>query len=133
MPAPNKLSRREREIMDVIFLLEQATATEIQERLSDPPSNTAVRTHLRILEEKGVITRRQDGKRFIYRAKQSKKRVGKSALGQVLKVYFGQSLQKAVAAHLADPKANITEDELDALDELIREARIKQERKKGQK
>ena len=109
--------------MDVIFSLGQATASEIQEQLSDAPSNTAVRTHLRILEEKGHLTHKRDGKRFVYRPRQSKKRVGQSALGRILKVYFGDSFEQAVAAHLANPKSKLTEEELDALDELIREAR----------
>lgn len=123
MPKPSMLTRREREIMDVVHSLNEATATEIRERMIDPPANAAVRTHLRILEEKGYLSHRQDGKRYVYRAKKSKLRSGRSALDRVLSVYFGASLEKAVAAHLADPSADVSEEELDALDQLIREAR----------
>lgn len=122
-PSDAKLSRREREIMDLIYLLGEATATEIQKRMDDAPSNTSVRTLLKILEEKGHLTHRVDGKRYVYKARQSKLRSGRSALDRVLRVYFGASLEKAVSAHLADPKADITDDELNALDDLIQKAR----------
>ncbi len=129
MTANEKLSRREREIMEIIFSLGSATATEVLESLADPPCNAAVRRHLRILEEKELLTHSVDGKRFVYRPLKSKKRAAKSALGQLLKVYFGNSLQKAVAAHLADPKADISEDELNELEDLIKKAKKKGGRK----
>lgn len=125
MTQNEKLTRREREIMEFIFSQGSATATEVMESLADPPCNAAVRRHLRILEEKNLLTHSVDGKKFVYRPIKSKKRVAKSALGNLLKVYFGNSLQKAVAAHLTDPKANVSEDELDALEEMIRNARKK--------
>ena len=80
MPQPSKLSRREREIMDVVHSMGEATAAEIRERMTDPPANAAVRTHLRILEEKGQLAHRSEGKRYVYRAKKSKLRSGRSAL-----------------------------------------------------
>ena len=124
-PKPPTLSRREREIMDVVYSLGEATATDVHERLSDAPANAAVRNHLRILEEKGHLTHRQVGKRYVYRARVSKLRTGRSALERVLRVYFGESLPNAVAAHLADPSAEISVEELNALDELVREAKKK--------
>jgi predicted transcriptional regulator len=119
------LSRREREIMDVVYALGEATANEIQARLADPPANAAVRNQLRILEEKGHLTHRKDGKRFVYRPSRSKLRSGRSALGRVIQVYFEDSLPKALSAHLADPSSTISEEELDALDKLVKEAKRK--------
>ena len=120
---PPTLSRREREIMDVIYEAVEISATEIQEKLVDPPANAAVRNHLRILEEKGHLTRRKSGRKFLYRAKASRLRTGRSAIGRVIDVYFGASLQKAVAAHMADPTAKVSEEELEALEDFIRETR----------
>ena len=125
MTENEKLSRREREIMEIIFSIGTATATEVMESLLDAPCNAAVRRHLRILEEKKLLTHSVDGKRFVYRPVKSKKRVAKSALGKLLKVYFGNSLQKAVAAHLSDPEADLSEDELNELEDLIKNAKEK--------
>ena len=93
--------------------------------LPDPPSHTAVRTFLRILEGKGQIRRRKDGKRHIYMAAGSRKRAARVALNNVLRVFFGDSLGDAVSAHLADPKAKIGKNELDRLSQMIAEARKK--------
>ena len=120
---PSKLSRREREIMDLIYAADEISAAEIQEQLVNPPANAAVRNHLRILEEKGHLTRRKSGRKFLYRAKASRLHTGRSAIGRVIDVYFGASLQKAVAAHMADPTAEVTEEELTALEGLIQETR----------
>jgi len=120
---PSKLSRREREIMEVIYSLGEATATQIQKQLTDPPANAAVRNHLRILEQKGHLNRRQEGKRYIYRANRSKLRSGRSALGRVLKVYFEDSLPKAISAHFADPTSKLSDEELDALEQIVKAAR----------
>lgn len=120
---PSTLSRREREIMDVIYAAQEISASDIQEQLVDPPANAAVRNHLRILEEKGYLTRRKEGRKFLYRAKASRLQTGRSAIGRVINVYFGDSLQKAVSAHMADPTANVSEDELQALEKLIQETR----------
>lgn len=122
-PDSPQLSRREREIMEVIHALREASATEIREKLTEPPANAAVRNHLRILEEKGHLKRRKQGKKFIYRATASKLKTGRNAISRVISVYFGDSLQKAVAAHIADPAAAVSEDELDALESLIEQAR----------
>lgn len=130
-----KLSRREREIMEVIHTSEELSAESIRSNLDDPPANAAVRNHLRILEEKGFITRRKDGRRFLYRAKESRLKTGRSAIGRVIDVYFGASLQKAVAAHMANPGSDVSEEDLDALEGLIKEARKKKtastKKKKG--
>lgn len=119
------LSRRERQIMDIIYSAGDVSVADVAAALPDPPSHTAVRTFLRILEDKGRIRRRRDGKRHIYTATGSHKRAARAALNNVLSVFFGDSLGDAVSAHLADPKAKIGKDELDRLSRAIAEARKK--------
>jgi len=129
----SQLSRREREIMEVIHAAQELSAADIREQLSNPPANAAVRNHLRILEQKGQLTRRKEGRKFLYRAKESRLRTGRSAIGRVIDVYFGASLQKAVAAHMANPGADVSEEELDALEKLIRDAKSKSRTEKNSK
>jgi predicted transcriptional regulator len=117
--ATRQLSRRERQIMDVLFEQREAAAAEVHQRMADPPSYTSVRTMLRILEEKGWVTHRQDGKRYIYRPVRSPQRIGRGALQRVLKVFFGGSLEQALAAHLSDPQTRPTDEELERLRKLI--------------
>jgi predicted transcriptional regulator len=109
--------------MDALYALGEAGATEIRERLDDPPTRTAVRTILTILEGKGHVTHRKEGRNYLYRAKRTRQRVGKSALRRVLDVFFDGSLEKAVAAHLAEPGAKLSSDEAKRLVQLIRQSR----------
>ena len=117
------LSRRERQLMDIVFAQGEATALEVLERLPDPPSRTAVRTLLRILEEKGHLRHFQRGREFVYRPTQPRLRAGRSAFQRVLQTFFEGSLERAVAAHLADSSADLTEEELKRLAGLISKAR----------
>ena len=117
------LSRRERQIMDVVYERGEPSVNEIQELLPDPPSHTAVRTFLRILEEKGHVKRRKDGRQFLYSPKQARKRAGLSAMQRVIRTFFDGSLEKAIGAHLADPKARLSAKELEHIEKLIGEAR----------
>lgn len=119
------LSRRERQIMEIIYSAGEATVAAIAAALPDPPSHTAVRTFLRILEQKGQVRRRKDGKRHFYTAVRSRKRAARAALNNVLGVFFSDSLSDAVSAHLADPKVNVSKEELDRLSRAIAEARKK--------
>lgn len=121
----DQLSRRERQIMDVIYARGEATAAEVYEDLPDPPSKTAVRTFLRILEEKGHLRHRQDGPRYVYQPTRPRQRAGLSALRRVLRTFYDGSLEKAVAAHLGDPAADLTPEELARLADLIHQARKK--------
>src|SRR3954469_8870767 len=107
-----QLSRRERQIMDVVYRLGQATAVEVLAGLPDPPSKTAVRTLLRILEEKGHLTHRQEGLAYVYLPSRPREQAGRSALRRVLQTFFEGSLEKAVAAHLGDSAADLSPDEL---------------------
>lgn len=127
MPHSSQLSRRERQIMDVIYAHEEATAAQILAELPDPPTGGALRTLIRILESKGHLTHRQNGREFIYRPTQPRSRAARSALGGVLDVFFGGSLEKAVAAHLSDPGrgGKLSKEELQRLSELIEQAKQK--------
>jgi BlaI family transcriptional regulator, penicillinase repressor len=119
----DELSRRERQIMDVIYARSEATAHDVVEGMDDPPTRTAVRTMLRILEQKGHLKHRQAGREFVYAPIRPRKRVGQSALRRVLSTFFGGSLEEAVAAHLSDPGTELSEGELKRLSSLIEQAR----------
>lgn len=122
MAKPDQLSRRERQIVDVLFQLSEASAADVRDAMEDAPSYTAVRTMLRILEEKGVISHREEGRRYIYRPKGSPRRAGQTALQRVLRVFFGGSLEDALAAHLSDAKTKLSGDEIDRLRKIIDQA-----------
>jgi BlaI family transcriptional regulator, penicillinase repressor len=115
------LTRRERQILDVLYRLEEASASEIVEAMPDELANATVRTQLRFLEEKGAVTYRREGKKFLYRAIKPKKNAAKTALRSVLNVFFGGSIEDAVATHLADPKSKLSSDQLERLRTLIDE------------
>ena len=100
-----------------------ATATEVLAALPDPPSRTAVRTLLRILEDKGHLRHRKRRREFVYQPTRRKHRVGRTALRRLLETFYNGSLERAVAAHLTDPNAESTPAELDRLAELIEQAR----------
>ncbi len=116
------LSRRERQIMDLIFAKGEATVRQIQAELPDPPTDMAVRRMLHILEEKGHLKRRQEGREVIYLPAQSKKRAGVEALRHVLETFFGGAVDEALAAHLTDKEA-VTPDQLARMKKMIDQAR----------
>ncbi len=117
------LSRREREIMDAVFALSEASVSAVLDSMQDPPTRTTVRTLLRILEEKGHLKHRTEGREFIYRPTRTRVKAGRTAMKRVVSTFFDGSLQQAVAAHLADPSAELDPDELKAIEKLIREAK----------
>lgn len=117
------LSRRERQIMNVLFRREQASVAEIAAELPDAPTDTAIRTHLRILEDKGHVKRQRAGRKHLYRPTISRSRAARTALNSVLSTFFDGSLGEAVATHLADPSAEVDADELRRLRKLIADAR----------
>ena len=122
-----QLSKRERQIMDVIYAHQEATITQVLSEMPDPPMRGALRTLLRIMEHKGHITRRQEGRSITYRPTQPRARAGRSALDRVLDVFFGGSLEKALAAHFSDPsrKEKLSGEELQRLSDLIEQAKKK--------
>ena len=117
------LSRRERQIMDILFERGEATAAEVMAALSDPPSNSAVRSLLRILEEKGHVRHVKKGMRYLYRPVQPHQSAAHSVLKQVLHTFFGGSVEKAVTTLLSAPDSRLPEAELDRLAELIARSR----------
>lgn len=125
----HKLSRRERQIMDVLFQRGKATAAEVQDRMPEPPSYSAVRAHLRILEEKGHVKHAQDGPRYIYRPTMTKEKATQSALNHLVDTFFGGSSEKVMAALLDGGSDKISDDELDRLASMIKQAREKESRK----
>lgn len=122
MSDPLHLSKRERQIMEVVYRLGEATAVRVLEELPDPPSRTAVRTFLRILEEKGHLSHRKEGREFVYRPTRARKVAARSALKRLLETFFGGSMEQAVAAYMADPRG-VPPEELERLRELIERAR----------
>jgi BlaI family transcriptional regulator, penicillinase repressor len=121
----NVLTRRERQIMDVLFTAGRATGQEIQQRLADSPSYSTVRTILRVLERKGFVRHKEEGLRYVYQPVVAREVARKSALQRVLQTFFDGSAQKAAAA-LLDPKAfRLTRSELDELTALIEKAKEK--------
>src|SRR5216110_3997702 len=119
----NPLSRREREIMDVIYRSGRATAAEVLEQLSDPPSYSAVRALLRVLEEKGHIRHEEDGPRYVFLPTVPRERALQSALRQLLHTFFDGSTEQAVAALLDLSSARLSDAELQRLSKLIADAR----------
>ena len=118
----SEFSRRERQILDILFELNEATATQIREAMPDAPADATVRTILRILEEKDAVVHRQEGKKYIYRTRKRKASAGKSAMRRVLEVFYGGSMKDALAAHLSDPKTKLDDDTIGQLRELIEQA-----------
>lgn len=117
------LSRRERQIMNVIYSLGEATAIQVVENLTDPPSRTAVRTMLGILVEKKLLTYSKRGREYIYSPTRSAKKAGRSAFKHLVDTFFGGSVEEALASHLADPKNKLDSDDLKRLEKIVRAAR----------
>ncbi|HEX8386748.1 MAG TPA: BlaI/MecI/CopY family transcriptional regulator [Rubricoccaceae bacterium] len=121
MTAP--LSRRERQVLDVLHRLGEATVADVQAALSDPPSYSAVRTHLRILEDKGHAVHVVDGPRYVYGAAVPREAAARSALRHLLTTFFDDAPERAVAALLDDRADALTEADLDRLAGIIERAR----------
>lgn len=117
------LSRRERQIMDVIYRSGRATAQEVRGAMPDPPSYSAVRAMLRVLEEKGHLVHEQEGPRYVYMPTTPREAATESALRRVLRTFFDDSTEKAVAALLDLHAADLSEEELDRLSSMIERAR----------
>lgn len=122
-PDPTHLSRRERQIMDAIYAHGTATALQIHSALPDPPSYTAVRTLLGILERKGHLRHHRNGARYVYAPTHPRKRVAKSALRKVVETFFGGSARDAVAALIDSRDQPLSQKDLDELSDVIRKAR----------
>jgi BlaI family transcriptional regulator, penicillinase repressor len=119
----HQLSRRERQIMDVLFQHGRATVAEVQDGLVEPTSYSSVRKLLRVLEEKGFVSHVQDGPRYVYRATIGKERARRSALRRLRDTFFNGSSEQVMAALLDDASRSASAAELDRLAELIDRAR----------
>ena len=117
------LSRRERQIMDVLYELGRASVADVVDALPDPPSYSAVRTLLRILEKKGHVKHTKSSNRYIYLPRRARHHAGKSALQRVLHTFYGGSLPSAVAGLLEVTDTELTDGDLDRLSSLIEQAR----------
>ena len=117
------LSRREREIMDVLYSAGSANAGEVHKRIPSPPSYSAVRATLRVLEQKGLITHEHDGKRYVYRPTLNVNKARRNAVEHLLDTFFEGSAAGAVMALLESPDVELTQDELDRMAVLIERAR----------
>ena len=117
------LSRRERQVMNIIYARGQATAAEIHQSLPDPPSFSATRAVIRTLEEKGHIRHHEQGLRYVYLPVVPAEKAKRSALANVLSTFFAGSPTRVVATLLDGSTTKITDDELDELEQMIRRAK----------
>jgi len=113
------LSRRERQIMDIIFRRGRATAAEVMEDLPGNPSYSTVRTQLRVLEEKGHVRHQEEGLKYVYLPVMARHTARKSALRHLIETFFEGSAEKAVAALLGGEGSKLSEDELNRIAELV--------------
>jgi predicted transcriptional regulator len=125
----HKLSRRERQIMDLLYRLGRATASEIQQQLSGEPAYSTVRAQLRVLEEKGELRHEEEGLRYVYMPKQPRHQIQQSALRHLVETLFEGSADKVVAALLGKGSSRISEEQLERMADLIEQARKEGNRK----
>ena len=117
------LSRRERQIMDVIYRVGRVTVADVVEQLPDPPSYSAVRAMLGILEEKGQLRHEQDGARYVYVPTVTREKARRTALKSLVRTFFDGSSRQAIAALLELPEGKLSDGELDQLSQLIDRAK----------
>lgn len=117
------LTRRERQIMDVIYRLGSAAVADVQSEMPDPPSYSTVRALMGVLTEKGELTYTRDGPRYVYRPTTPREEARTSALERVLSTFFDGSPTKAMAALMDLSADDMTDEELDRLESLVKEAR----------
>ncbi|HEY4941510.1 MAG TPA: BlaI/MecI/CopY family transcriptional regulator [Rhizomicrobium sp.] len=122
-PKKDRFSRREREILDALYKLGRASAAQILDEIADPPSYTAIRSLLAILERKGHVRHASDGTRYIYEPRVAREQMGRRAIDALLSTFFDNSVEQAVAALITAKDADISRDELDRLSRLIEKAK----------
>lgn len=132
MTKASKLSRRERQMMDILYRLGEASAKDVMENLEDPPSYSSVRTLLRKLVEKGHIDHRESGLKYVYYPLVARKAASKSALSNLVKTFFSGSPMQAVNSLLDLEISDVSDEELDELQALI-EKKKKENKKRGAK
>jgi predicted transcriptional regulator len=117
------MSRRERQIIDILFARQKATAAQVMESMADPPGYSAVRTLLATLEAKGYVRHERDGAKYVYLPTLHPRKAGRSAISHLIETFFNGSRGRAAAALLDVAPSQFSEEELDELAELIRKAR----------
>jgi predicted transcriptional regulator len=125
------LSRRERQIMDILFSMGRASGPEIQDRLPDRVSYSGVRTILRVLERKGHVRHVEEGLRYVYTPIVARETAKKSAMERLVATFFGGSMRAAAAAFLDPSTAKLSKEDLLALERMIREARKETRKEKA--
>ena len=123
MTAPAGLSRRERQIMDVLYRQGKASAAEVRELMSDAPSYSAVRAMLRVLEEKGHIRHQAEGLKYVYLPTVARDKAKRTAVKHVMETFFNGSPEQIVAALLDVASTRLTREELDRMSQLIEYAK----------
>jgi len=123
MRTDKSLSRRERQIMDIAYEMKEVSALQVLERLPEPPSYSAVRALLRVLEQKGHLVHRQDGPRYVYTPRLPKDKARKNALSHLVRTFFDGSTESVVATLLDISEESLSEDDYRRLTELIEKAR----------
>jgi BlaI family transcriptional regulator, penicillinase repressor len=118
-----ELSRRERQIMDAVYAAGTVTAADVVEALPDKPSNSTVRTLLRILVNKGHLKQKRDGQRYLYRPTRSRPQAAQGALKRVVQTFFGGSVEQAVEGLLQAPDIELSEAQLDRIHKMIENTR----------
>lgn len=123
MKEQKSLSRRERQIMDIIYEMKEATVAQVLENIPNPPSYSAIRALLRVLEEKGHLTHKQEGPRYIYSPTLPREEARRNALMHLMKTFFEDSTEEVVAALLNISEDNLSKQDYRRLTELIKKAR----------
>ena len=117
------LSRRERQIMDILYRSGKASASEVLNAMPDPPSYSAVRAMLRVLEEKGHVKHREEGLKYVFTPVVAREKAKRSAMKHVMETFFNGSAEQTVAALLDVSSTKLTRDELDRMAEMIEKAK----------
>lgn len=120
---PDKIGRRERQILEAVYRQGAASVNDVLAELPDPPSYSAVRTFLRILEEKGHVTHTQDGAKYIYHPSKPRPPVAREALYKLMETFFGGRPEQIVNTLLTDEERKLSDEDLERLSAMIEEAR----------
>lgn len=128
-PKPSSFSRRERQIMDILYKLERATVADVLSKLSGKPNYSTVRAQLRVLEEKGHVRHEEHGLRYVYVPTVSREIARRSALRHLVETFFEGSTEKAVAALLGGEVSRISSEELERLAGVIANSQQKEGRR----
>jgi predicted transcriptional regulator len=123
MNPPSGLSRRERQIMDILYRQGKASANDVRDAMDDAPSYSAVRAMLRVLEEKGHVRHQAEGLKYVYLPTVGRDKAKRTAVKHVLETFFNGSPEQAVAALLDVASTRLTREELDRMSQLIEDAK----------